>query len=220
MNAIDSLLSKNKDWVEKIEREHPGFFQTLSKQQNPDYLWIGCSDSRVPANVVAGLLPGEVFVHRNVANQVIQTDLNCLSVIEYAIRALKVKHIIVCGHYGCGGVKAALLDEKNGLVDNWLRNLRNAYLRHRHLFEDVPDQQAQIDLLCELNVFKQVRNVCQTTVVQDAWADGHQFSVHGMIYGISDGLLKNLNISVSSADEIPDDFEVVLSTGATQVATI
>ena len=202
MKEIDILLQNNRHWVEKVEQEQPGFFQQLSEQQHPDYLWIGCSDSRVPANTIVGLMPGNVFVHRNVANQVIQTDINCLSVIEYAVKALKVKHILVCGHYGCGGVMAALHNQKNGLVDNWLRNVRDIYKRNQTEIDELADDHARADRLCELNVFEQVRNVCRTTILQDAWQSGQEITVNGVIYDIKDGLLQDLGISIASDQEL------------------
>lgn len=202
MKEIELLLQNNRNWVEKVEQEQPGFFQQLSEQQHPEYLWIGCSDSRVPANTIVGLLPGDVFVHRNVANQVIQTDINCLSVIEYAVKALKVKHILVCGHYGCGGVIAALHNQKNGLVDNWLRNVRDIYTRNQTEIDSLADDHARANRLCELNVFEQVRNVCRTTVLQDAWGEGQEITVHGVIYGIKDGLLQDLDISIANNQEL------------------
>jgi carbonic anhydrase len=208
MKEIDSLLQNNRRWVEKVEQEQPGFFQQLSEQQHPEYLWIGCSDSRVPANTIVGLMPGDIFVHRNVANQVIQTDINCLSVIEYAVKALKVKHILVCGHYGCGGVIAALHNQKNGLVDNWLRNVRDIYKRHQAEIDGLADDQARADRLCELNVFEQVRNVCRTTIMQDAWQSGQEISVNGVIYDIKDGLLQDLGISIASEQEVQEKIQL------------
>jgi len=208
MKEIDSLLQNNRRWVEKVEQEQPGFFQQLSEQQHPEYLWIGCSDSRVPANTIVGLLPGDIFVHRNVANQVIQTDINCLSVIEYAVKALKVKHILVCGHYGCGGVIAALHNQKNGLVDNWLRNVRDIYKRNQAEIDGLTDDQARADRLCELNVFEQVRNVCRTTIMQDAWQSGQEISVNGVIYDIKDGLLQDLGISIASEQEVQEKIQL------------
>ncbi len=208
MQKIDSLLKNNRQWVAKVEQEQPGFFQQLSEQQHPEYLWIGCSDSRVPANTIVGLMPGNVFVHRNVANQVIQTDINCLSVIEYAVKALKVKHILVCGHYGCGGVIAALHNQKNGLVDNWLRNVRDIYKRNQTEIDNLADDHARADRLCELNVFEQVRNVCRTTIMQDAWESGQEITVNGVIYDIKDGLLQDIGISIASDQELQEKLGV------------
>ena len=180
-----------------VSRE-PGFFTRLAAQQAPDYLWIGCSDSRVPANEIVGLLPGELFVHRNVANVVVHTDLNCLSVLQFAIDVLRVEHVIVCGHYGCGGVRAALSAQRLGLIDNWLRHVQDVRERHAQLVDDVPGDDARVDRLCELNVIDQARHVCETTVVQDAWARGQSLTVHGWVYGLDDGRLRDLNVSASA----------------------
>ena len=198
MKSLSTLLKSNKDWAEKIDATNPEFFKQLAAQQSPEILWIGCSDSRVPANQIVGLDPGDVFVHRNVANIVNQTDLNCLSVIQYAVEMLKVKHVIVVGHYGCGGVHAALHNENNGLIDNWLRNIKDTYTQHHDELEKFTSEEQKVDRLCELNVIKQVNNVCQTTIVQSAWAKQQNLTVHGWIYGIKDGLIKNLNVSISS----------------------
>jgi len=203
MKLLPDLFAKNKDWAKAVEANHPGFFRKLSKQQSPKYLWIGCSDSRVPANEIVGLMPGELFVHRNVANVVVHTDLNCLSVLQYAVESLKVEHIIVCGHYGCGGVKAAITNNKHGLIDNWLRNIKDVYYRYESELVDLPDKE-KIDLMCELNVVEQVSSVCHTTIVQDAWDRGQKLSVHGWIYGIKDGLLKDLEVCVTSKDQLPE----------------
>ena len=172
MNTIQDLFDRNREWVAQVTAQDPEFFARLKQQQTPEYLWIGCSDSRVPATQITGLMPGEIFVHRNVANVVVYTDLNCLSVMQFAVDALKVKHIIVCGHYGCGGVNAALNNSKLGLIDNWLRHIQDVAKRHATFLSNVDDDHARFDRLCELNVIEQVRNVCQTTVVQDAWARG------------------------------------------------
>lgn len=201
MKETDYLFENNQNWAKKIKAEDPDFFLTLSRQQSPEYLWIGCADSRVPANEIVGLLPGELFVHRNVANIVYQTDLNCLSVIQYAVEYLKVKHIIISGHYGCGGVKAALEDQKLGLIDNWLRSIRRTYLANVDQFEGLTDEEKRVDLLCELNVIKQVNNTVQTTIVQNAWARGQPLAIHGFIYGIKDGMLKNLDVTVTSNND-------------------
>ena len=197
MKSLNSLLKSNKNWAEKIETTNPGFFEQLAAQQSPEILWIGCSDSRVPANQIVGLDPGDVFVHRNVANIVNQTDLNCLSVVQYAVEMLKVKHIIVVGHYGCGGVQAALHNENNGLIDNWLRSIKDTYIRHQEELDKLTDGSQRTDRLCELNVIQQVMNMCQTTVVQKAWSINQNVTVHGWIYSIKDGLIKNLNVSVN-----------------------
>ena len=190
MTTIDHLFENNQRWSNTIDTQYPDFFQTLAKQQSPHYLWIGCSDSRVPANQIVGLLPGELFVHRNVANVVVHTDLNCLSVMAFAVEMLQVEHIIVCGHYGCGGVAAALRNDRLGLIDNWLRHVRDVYQKHQHAFAHLDTESARINRLCELNVIEQVVNVCQTTVVQDAWERGQNLTVHGWIYSLSDGLLR------------------------------
>jgi carbonic anhydrase len=188
-----------------------GYFEKLSHLQTPELLWIGCSDSRVPANEIVGLLPGEVFVHRNVANVVVHTDLNCLSVIQFAVDVLKVKHVMVVGHYGCGGVKAALDGARVGLVDIWLRHVRDVRAKHLSLIEQMPEERRH-DRLCELNVMEQVANVCQTYVVQDAWARGQPLTIHGWIYGLKDGLMRDLDITVNAADQLPGRYTVALST--------
>jgi carbonic anhydrase len=196
---LEHLFTQNREWARAISTRDPQFFQKLSEQQAPEYLWIGCADSRVPANEIVDLLPGELFVHRNVANLVIHTDFNCLSVIEYAVAVLRVKHIIVCGHYGCGGVRAALQDRRLGLIDNWLRHIRDVRLRHRAELDALPSEDSQVDRLCELNVAEQVLNVCQTTMVQSAWEEGRKLEVHGWIYSLQDGLLRDLAVGVSDA---------------------
>ena len=204
MRTLNHLFAKNKAWAEDIRRRDPEFFQKLSLQQSPDYLWIGCSDSRVPANELLGLLPGELFVHRNIANVVVHTDLNCLSVMQFAVDILRVRHIIVCGHYGCSGVGAALRGERIGLSDNWLRHVQD--VRHKHeggclaAVGDGTGAEAA-NRLCELNVIEQVANVCQTTIVQDAWDRGQDLAIHGWIYGLQDGLLRDLNATVTGAAE-------------------
>jgi carbonic anhydrase len=201
MQRIQRLFEQNRDWAESITREDPEFFAKLSQQQTPEYLWIGCSDSRVPANQIVGLAPGEVFVHRNIANVVAHSDLNCLSVIQFSVDVLKVRHIMVVGHYGCGGVKAALRCDRIGLADNWIRHVQDVKDKHRGCICGIAGEDAQHDRLCELNVIEQVMNVAQTTVVRDAWARGQELSVHGCIYGLKDGLLQNLNITASSVEE-------------------
>jgi carbonic anhydrase len=203
MRDLNNLLENNKAWAERIKAQQPEFFQELSKQQSPQFLWIGCSDSRVPANEIIKLMPGELFVHRNVANVVVHTDLNCLSVMQYAVEVLQVKHVIVCGHYGCGGVKAALQNFKLGLIDNWLRHVQDVRQKHVALLAAVADDSQQLDRLCELNVIEQVINVCQTTIVQNAWETGQELAVHGWIYGLNDGLLRDLNIGVNNQAELP-----------------
>jgi carbonic anhydrase len=194
---LDDLFANNRAWAAKMTREDADFFRRLTRQQAPQYLWIGCSDSRVPANEIVGLLPGELFVHRNVANVVVHTDLNCLSTMQFAIDVLKVAHVIVCGHYGCGGVLAALRDDRFGLVDNWLRHVQDVRGKHRAELDALETESARHDRLCELNVVEQVTNVCQTTVVRDAWTRGQSLTVHGVIYGLRDGLLRDLGISAS-----------------------
>ena len=197
--SIQDLFTYNRAWAAQIERERPGFFTSLKSQQSPKYMWIGCSDSRVPANQITGLDPGEVFVHRNVANVVVPTDLNCLSTIQFAVDQLKIEHLMVVGHYGCGGVKAALNNERVGLADNWLRHIKDVRDRHAAILEATPPGERH-DVLCELNVIEQVMNVAQTTVVQDAWAAGQRLALHGWVYGLSDGLLQNLHITVDGQD--------------------
>lgn len=189
---LTNLFERNRAWADRIKQGDPDFFTRLSLQQNPEILWIGCADSRVPANQIIDLPPGEVFVHRNIANVVVSSDLNCLSVIQFAVEVLQIKHIIVCGHYGCGGVKAAMSREDNGLIDNWLRHIQNVHRMHADAFHDLPDEQAAVDLLCELNVIEQVYNVCRTTIVRDAWLRGKELAVHGWVYDLKDGILKGL----------------------------
>jgi carbonic anhydrase len=201
MQSLQHLFNQNRAWAESIKRRDPDFFQKLSRQQNPRYLWIGCSDSRVPANEIIGLLPGEVFVHRNVANVVVHTDLNCLSVLQYAVDVLKVQHVMVVGHYGCGGVQAAYRCDRVGLVDNWLRHVQDVRTKHDGCLCALPDESARSAKLCELNVIEQVANVCSTTIVQDAWGRGQPLTVHGWIYGLRDGLLRDLHTSAGSAEE-------------------
>jgi len=195
METLDHLFNNNRQWAERIRQQDPDFFLNLSRQQFPNYLWIGCSDSRVPANEIVGLLPGELFVHRNVANLVVRTDLNCLSVMQFAVDILKVRHIIVCGHYGCSGVQMALGRKRIGLSDNWLRHVEDVRLKHEKSLETtVPG--AVSDRLCELNVIEQVANVCHTTIARDAWERGQPLAIHGWIYGLQDGLLKDLHFTV------------------------
>lgn len=196
MAIVNQLLKNNRDWADRINAEQPGFFEQLSQQQTPEYLWIGCADSRVPANEIVDLPPGEVFVHRNIANVVVHTDLNCLSVIQYAVEVLRVKHIIVCGHYGCGGVMAAMDSSDHGLIDNWLRHIRDVYRFHAEELDAIEDLELRKDRLCELNVTEQVSNVCHFTAVKNAWANGFDLSVHGWIYHLKDGLLNDLDVSV------------------------
>ena len=195
MTSIKHLFENNQRWSDNIKKEDPQFFQRLSEQQNPEYLWIGCSDSRVPANDLLGMAPGEVFVHRNIANQVIHTDLNCLSVIQFAVENLKVKHIIVCGHYGCGGIIASIDNKRHGLIDNWLGHIKDVYRFHKDKLDSIADHKTKIDLLCELNVIEQVANVCNTTTLVNAWKAEQDVTVHGFVYNLQDGILKNLDVS-------------------------
>jgi carbonic anhydrase len=196
MSSIQHLFESNIQWAEEIKKDNPDFFKLLSEQQSPEYLWIGCSDSRVPANTLMGLLPGEVFVHRNIANQVIHTDLNCLSVLQFAVDVLKVKHVIVCGHYGCGGIKAALDDQSHGLIDNWLRHIEDVHRFHQEELDSVSDPDEKADLMSELNVMEQVVNVSKTTILKNAWANNQDITVHGFIYNIHDGIIKDLDVSI------------------------
>ena len=199
---LNALFNSNIAWAERIRAQHPDFFERLAKQQNPEYLWIGCSDSRVPANEIVGLMPGEVFVHRNIANVVVHTDLNCLSVIQFAVDVLKVQHIMVVGHYGCGGVRAALFDQRVGLADNWLHHVHDVRDKHAEALAAIGLTDGRLDRLCELNVIEQVANVCQTTIVRDAWESGQELAIHGWIYGLKDGLLRDLNVTVVNRDEV------------------
>jgi len=199
LKTLRHLFDRNLVWAASIKEKDPEFFSRLSKQQNPEYLWIGCSDSRVPANQITSLQPGEVFVHRNIAIVVVHSDLNCLSVIQFAVEILKVKHIIVCGHYGCGGIKAALENEEHGLIDNWLRHIKDVIRFNASKFDGL-NHEEQLNLLCELNVEEQVKNICSTTIVQDAWKQGKELSVHGWIYSIENGILKDLDTDVNSTD--------------------
>jgi len=198
MREIDELLERNRRWAESVKATQPDFFKQLSKQQHPKYLWIGCSDSRVPANQILGLAPGEIFVHRNVANVVVHADLNCLSVLQFAIDVLKVEHIMLVGHYGCGGVRAVLDGARHGLVDNWLRHVGDVLQKHRDAFDAIDTTSMKHARLCELNVIEQVVNICQTTIVQDAWERGQKLEVHGLVYSLFDGRLRNLGITTHS----------------------
>ena len=199
MKTLQHLLDNNLAWADSVKKKDPEFFTRLSKLQAPEYLWIGCSDSRVPANQITKLQPGEVFVHRNIANVVVHTDFNCLSVIQYAVEILKVKHIIVCGHYGCGGVKAALENQEHGLIDSWLRHIKDVIRFNASKFDGL-EHDEQLDLLCELNVKEQVKNICSSTIVKNAWKQGKKLSVHGWIYSIENGILKDLDACVTSID--------------------
>ena len=202
MTKLPQLFANNRAWAEGIVKERPDFFQKLSSQQNPKYLWIGCADSRVPANQITGLMPGEVFVHRNVANVVVHTDLNCLSVLQYAVDVLKVEHVIVCGHYGCGGVQAAYGDASLGLIDNWLRHVKDVVEKYEADIDALPTQETRLDRLCELNVIEQALHVCRTTIVQDAWKRGQALTVHGWVYRLQTGLLKDIGVTLSSHREL------------------
>lgn len=202
MKDLKRLLDQNKAWAEGIKASDPEFFQTLAKQQTPTFLWIGCSDSRVPATQLVGMVPGEMFVHRNVANVVVHTDFNCLSVMQYAVDVLKVDHIIVCGHHGCGGVKAAMDNLQFGLIDNWLRHVQDVVHLHENALAKIEDESERLDRLCELNVIEQVINVSRTTIVHNAWERGQELVVHGWIYGLEDGLLRDLEITIDSAEEL------------------
>ena len=211
MPELGKLFENNRRWAERIRQQDPEFFSKLSGQQSPAYLWIGCSDSRVPANEIVGLLPGELFVHRNIANLVVHTDLNCLSVMQFAVDILKVRHIIVCGHYGCSGVGAALRRDRIGLSDNWLRHVQDVRQKHQDCVAAATGEAAASDRLCELNVIEQVANVCQTTIVRDAWERGQEISVHGWVYGLQDGLLRDLHTSVANADEPPAAYQAAIA---------
>jgi carbonic anhydrase len=208
---IDELFENNRTWARETEQRTPGFFTRLQQQQSPQYLWIGCADSRVPANDIVGLLPGELFVHRNVANVVVHSDLNCLSVMEFAIDLLKVKHIIVVGHYGCSGVKAAMENLRIGIADNWLRHVQDVRNHHADFLYALPDGPTRHNALCELNVLEQSLNVCQTTVVQDAWARGQEIVVHGWVYGLHNGLINDMRMSVANADALAKAYELALA---------
>ena len=206
MNEIENALRGNREWSRYMTEKEPDFFQKLARQQAPDFLWIGCSDSRVPANQIVGMLPGQIFVHRNVANIVYPSDLNCLSVIEYAVDVLKVRHIIVCGHYGCGGVRAALDNQVHGLIDNWLTRIKDIYVRHAIEIDALDSAEKRVNRMCELNVIDQVKAVTHTTIVQDAWARGQQLSVHGWVYGLDNGLVNDLGIHVDNQSQVPPPF--------------
>jgi carbonic anhydrase len=207
MRVLSQLFANNRAWADELARREPDFFPRLALQQAPHYFWIGCSDSRVPANQIVGLLPGEMFVHRNVANLVVHTDLNCLSALQFAVEALRVRHVIVCGHYGCGGVLAALRNDHLGLIDNWLRHVQDVRSKHRTRLTRLPTEQERHDRLCELNVIEQVENVCRTTIVQEAWRRGQELAVHGWIYGVADGLLRDLGMCITCEAELSGCYE-------------
>ena len=210
MRTLRNLFENNRNWADGVTRRDPEFFTTLSVQQFPKYLWIGCADSRVPANEIVGLLPGELFVHRNIANVVVHSDLNCLSVMQFAVEVLRIEHIIVCGHYGCSGVAAALQKQRVGLADNWLHHVQDVHSKHDARVDAIPGLPQRIDRLCELNVIEQVANVCQTTVVQDAWERGQPLAVHGWVYGLQDGLVRDLGTTVTRPAEVPAAYRAAL----------
>jgi carbonic anhydrase len=211
MGQLNHLFAQNRAWADAIRTRDPEFFPKLSRQQSPEYLWIGCSDSRVPANEIVNLLPGELFVHRNIANVVVHTDLNCLSVMQFAVDVLKVRHVIVCGHYGCSGVRAALRCDRIGLADNWLRHVQDVCEKHRDCVHAAGGETSRTDRLCELNVIEQVGNVCQTTILRDAWERGQQLTVHGWIYGLKDGLIRNLGMEISSGSDFERQYRDALA---------
>ncbi len=208
MKRLEHLFKQNQAWSENIKADNPDFFTKLAAQQKPEYLWIGCSDSRVPANQLTGLIPGDIFVHRNVANQVVHTDFNCLSVLQYAVDVLKVKHVIVCGHYGCGGVIAAMKGESHGLIDNWLLNIRDVYDKYQPQVDAIADEHARANYLCEVNVAEQVANVCNSSIVKNAWERGQELAVHGWIYSISDGLLQDLGLCMEKTAEVENIYQI------------
>lgn len=208
MSDVESLFANNVQWAEEIKQKDPEYFSTLAKQQSPEYLWIGCSDSRVPANQLLNLAPGELFVHRNVANLVIHTDLNCLTVLNYAVEFLKVKHVMVTGHYGCGGVKAAMENNKLGLIDYWLRNIRDVYYTHQTELDGISDETQRLRRLCEFNVLQQVDNVARCNIVQNAWARGQELSIHGWAYDIHDGILHKLRDPIDNIEQIPEQYRL------------
>ena len=207
---LEQLFENNRRWSERMTDQDPHFFQKLLSQQTPEYLWIGCADSRVPANEIVDLMPGELFVHRNVANVVVHTDLNCLSVLQFAVDVLKVKHIIVCGHYGCSGIRATLNNDRLGLTDNWLRHVQDVRKKHASPLLAIAQDEARSDKLCELNVVEQVVNVCETTIIQDAWARNQAVAVHGWIYGLRDGRLRDLGIEIDERDQLPQAYDTAI----------
>lgn len=216
MRLLKQLFDNNREWAAQMIARDPHFFETLAAQQTPKYLWIGCADSRVPANEITGLMPGEIFVHRNIANVVVHTDLNCLSVIQYAVDVLKVADIIVCGHYGCGGVDAAMQNREYGLIDNWLRHLKDIYTKHEAALNAIADATERANHFCEVNVIEQVYNVCHTTIVQGAWKRGQELNVHGWIYSVANGLLQDLNVCITGASELNALYQMAVgqSTGS------
>lgn len=214
MAELKQLFENNRRWADGVRASDPAYFEKLAGQQTPKFLWIGCSDSRVPANQILGLKPGEVFVHRNVANLVVNTDMSCLSVMQFAVEVLKIQHIIVCGHYNCGGVHAACGTKQFGLIDNWLRHIKDNYVRHKHELDQIEDETARGDRMCELNVIEQVKNVCHTTIVQNAWSTGQPLSVHGVIYGLHDGLLRDLAVRVANTDQLDSIYRMKMGEAA------
>ena len=208
MSELQELIDNNARWAESIKEEDPQFFAKLASQQAPEFLWIGCSDARVPANEIVGMLPGDLFVHRNVANVVLHTDLNCLSVIQYAVDVLKVRHILVTGHYGCGGVRASMQDVQLGLIDGWIRSIRDLYYENRDDLALLADEEARVDRLCELNVIQHVANVSHTTIVQNAWHRGQKLSIHGCIYSIKNGIWKSLDVTINSIEQVPPQYRL------------
>lgn len=207
MSSLEDLLLKNQEWSQKIRATDPNFFPTLAKQQSPEYLWIGCSDSRVPANDIVGLMPGELFVHRNVANMVVHTDMNLLSVLQFAVDVLHVKHVIVCGHYGCGGVRAALRNQELGIIDNWILEIKDLAHEKRKLLDGIDNNEAKVNKLCEINVKRQVKNLCHTTIVQNCWRREQPLSVHGWIYGLDNGIINDLNVTVDSNAHLDEIYQ-------------
>ena len=212
MSSLAKLLENNRRWAAEVTARDPDFFVALSREQHPKYLWIGCSDSRVPANEIIGLLPGEVFVHRNVGNVVVHTDLNCLSVIQYAVEVLRVEDVIVCGHFGCGGVLSAMGNEQLGMIDNWLRHIKDVYQRNAAELEAIADVAQRADRLCELNIVEQAANVCYTTVVQNAWRRGQRLEVHGFVYRLRDGIIRDLGFRIASPEDIPSVYALPAGT--------
>ena len=210
MQFVERVLQSNQRWAASHAGDDPGYFSRLQGQQSPEFMWIGCSDSRVPANQIVGMPPGNVFVHRNIANLVVHTDINCLSVLQYAVDVLQVQHVIVCGHYGCGGVHAALSGQSFGLIDNWLRHIKDVYLAHSAEMEELSDETQRWDRLCEINVLQQVANVCYTTIVQDAWRRGQALSVHGLIYDLRNGMLKDLTVSIEGVQQVRSLYRIAL----------
>jgi carbonic anhydrase len=211
MSGIEDLLRNNRQWAARITAQDPDFFPSLARQQSPRYLWIGCSDSRVPANEIVDLRPGELFVHRNIANVVVHSDLNCLSVTQFAVDVLHVEHIIVCGHYGCNGVSAALHKQRVGLADNWLHHVHDVQAKHEARLAAIDEVSQRVDRLCELNVIEQVANVCQTTAVRDAWKRGQVLAVHGWVYGLKDGIVRDPGVTVEGPDEIADAYQAAVA---------